>query len=75
MPTISCINDYRPSRGGYCLKCGRVLPRLPDISTQDERELLNLIADGRTVEAIRFFQGRLGLKLADSKSAVEHMYG
>ena len=73
MPVNSCVTGYRPSRGGYCLKCRRVLPRLPDISAQDERELLKLVAGGRTGDAIMFFNSRLGIKLEESRWAVEHM--
>ena len=77
MPRCTFCDHESPPGAQRCRNCGAdfLSPSGPTSGPQDalERQVRELLAEGRKIEAIKVYRERTGVGLADAKEAVERI--
>jgi ribosomal protein L7/L12 len=74
MPICPFCSETNPAEAEVCQKCGNAIPREASAEgepDESEKELVNLLADGKKIEAIKIYRQRTGVGLKEAKDAVE----
>ncbi len=74
MPICPFCNAMNPAVAEVCEKCGNAIPREASAEggpDESERELVDLLTDGKKIEAIKVYRQRTGAGLKEAKDAVE----